>query len=124
MTKINKDLIPYFNNSGSNATDEGYSCDYINRMGKTLWTGSFTSGSINVPDLSNYYIIGVVAGGALCIGNKAFGGGIYGTWRGTSYGIVSYRINCSGDTISITEDDRGAFDNGTQLAITEIIGFF
>lgn len=29
--KLDKSLIPYFNNSKSNATDEGYSCDYINK---------------------------------------------------------------------------------------------
>ena len=115
-------------NEYSEATDKGYSCDYLNgrfaNMGKTLWTGSFTSGSIDVPDLSKYWLIGVVAGSVFCIGNKAFGGGIYGTYGGTSYGVVSYRLSSSGDTFSINSNDKGAFDNGTQVAITQIIGIF
>lgn len=113
----------YISNEYGTSQEIGYSQEYVNNhFGKSLWTGSFTSGSINVPDLDKYKIIGVVADGVLCIGNKSFGGGIYGIYGGTGNGIVSYRLSNSGTTLSINSNDKGAYNNGTQVAITDIIG--
>lgn len=125
---INPDEVPtgqgsYISNEYGSSQEIGYSQEYVNNhFGKTLWTGSFTSGTINVTDLDKYKIIGIVADGVLCIGNKSFGGGIYGIYGGTGNGIVSYRLSYSGTTLSINSNDKGAYNNGTQVAITEVIG--
>ena len=125
---INPDEVPtgqgsYISNEYGSSQEIGYSQEYVNNhFGKTLWTGSFTSGSINVPDLDKYKIIGIVADSVFCIGNKNFGGGIYGIYGGTGNGIVSYRLSNSGTTLSINSNDKGAYNNGTQVAITDVIG--
>lgn len=125
---INPNEVPtgqgsYISNTYGTSQEIGYSQEYVNNhFGKSLWTGSFTSGSINVPDLDKYKIIGIVADGVFCIGNKSFGGGIYGIYGGTGNGIVSYRLSNNGTTLSINSNDKGAYNNGTQVAITEIIG--
>lgn len=75
MTKINKDLIPYFNNSSNNATDEGYSCDYINKAFGWKYLGSANStNKLDLPQnfselevyvynsMSEYYPVHIVKG--------------------------------------------------------------
>ena len=117
-------------NEYSESTGLAYSADYINKaltvFGKLLWTGEFTEGSITVPELSNYSIIVIVATGVACFGNATYGVGGYTAYAATSSGIVTYRLEPSGDTLQITDTAKGAYDSLTsqQLSITAIYGLF
>lgn len=86
------------------------------KIGKLLWTGSFSDGSITVPGLSNYTIIGVYTGNyVMCIGTKLYGSGGFLEY-GSSTNILfnAYRFNINGDTITLDDQNKGA-TNGTSL---------
>lgn len=84
-------------------------------LGKTLWTGSFKSGSISVPGLSDYDIIGVYfsagstdSGGELLAimsrsydGTKFLGGMVSSSQ--TDVRLVSGQYNVSGNTLTYVQ---------------------
>lgn len=61
----------------------------LSTIGKKLWSGSFTEGTITVPGLSKYKIFIMSVGGVVCIGNISYGiGGAvgYGIFTIQAYG--------------------------------------
>ena len=94
-------------------------------IGKLLWSGNFTSGTINVPNLSKYTCIAVRVGSVLCFGHKFYGIGGFGRYGDNTIGTYAYRFLCSGNTLSTNQYDLGGYDdNGNRAAITDIWGIF
>lgn len=112
-------------NEYNTADDMAYSCAYVNKFGKLLWSGSFTSGSITVPGLSNYKVIVVfVAGAVYCIGSRYYGVGGIGKYGEYTSQVYNYRCTGTGDTMTIDNLNKGG-SNGTQNEpITAIYGLF
>ena len=96
----------------------------INKFGKLLWTGSFTTGTISVPGLSNYQLIAVSVGGLLCVGSKSFGGNSFCTYGGYSIQHYAYRFTVGQDSLSINNIDVGGSDGTQNVAVTGIYGIF
>lgn len=95
-------------------------------MGKTLWEGSFSTGTLSVPGISEYSIIVVYVGGVAMIGNQSYGGTIFRTYRNTIHSSYAYRFTYSSanETIATSTDNPGASDGTNQLTITKIVGVF
>lgn len=111
-------------NEQSNSTTNTYSCDYINKIGKKLWEGNFTSGDITVPNLSEYTAIAVNLDGVLCFGNRFYGSCSvmeYGQFTFNTYG---YRLAGTGTTMTIDSYNKGGSNGSANVAITEIYGLF
>ena len=93
-------------------------------IGEVLWTGSFTSGSITVPNMSKYTLFAVDVGGVMCFGTKDFGfGGI------VKYGLLTfeyrgYRLNynTTNETFTIDSISKGGSNGTSQDTINRIIG--
>lgn len=104
--------------------------DNISKIGKKLWEGTFTSGSISVPGANNYtfYIVWLDIGtyGIACIGTKAYGIGGIGQYGSYSSAIYSYRLayNSTNETFSITNVDYGGADGSSNVPIKAIYGLF
>ena len=113
-------------NTKTNSDNDTYSCNYVNKIGKSLWRGTFDSGSIEVVGLSKYTIIGVyTSDSVLCIGTKSYGSGgflEYGSSSNISFN--AYRFNTSGDTLTIDTNNTGATDGTQHIQVTEIYGIF
>lgn len=87
-----------------------------------LWSGSFTSGSITVPGLSNYTIILVNVGDCPCIGTKDYGGMLIPDYGSNSLISYGYRFTVDGNTLTINDINKGG-TNGTQLCpVLQILG--
>lgn len=123
MKKINSDFLP-IENKKSDSTEKVYSCDYVNKFGKKLWSGSFTSDSITVPDLSNYNFIAVNVGGAWCFGNVNYGIGGAGGYGSYTCSIYSYRFRYNNNTLTIDDINKGGSNGSTNVAVTAIYGLF
>lgn len=98
----------------------------LGRIGTTLWEGSFTTGNLNVPDISKYTMIIIQVGALLMFGNQRYGGTTFRTYRNTTHSSYAYRFTYSAEneTISTDTDNPGASDGTNQLTITKIIGVF
>lgn len=95
-------------------------------IGKQLWTGSFATGSITVPGISDYIMIAINVGGVLCIGNQRYGGCVFTkftTLETTSYGY-RYTYDSINETLTVDASQTGATDGTTRQTITEIYGIF
>ena len=112
-------------NVQSDSTQDTYSCDYINKFGKLLWHGSFTSGDITVPGLTNYNVILVLVAGAVwCIGSRNYGAGGIGQYGGYATATYNYRLTGTGDTMTIDNLNKGGSDGTQNQPITDIYGLF
>jgi hypothetical protein len=100
--------------------------DNLNKIGKTLWEGSFSTGTLSVPGISAYSIIIIYVGGLAMIGNQSYGGAVFRAWRSTTHTSYAYRFNynSTNESISTSTDNPGASDGTNQLTITKIIGVF
>lgn len=96
----------------------------ISKMGKTLWEGSFSSGTINVPEISNYSLIGIYVGNLLMIGNQYYGGSSFRTYQALTISAYAYRYtyNATNETLTIDSNNGGATNGTSNLTITKIIG--
>ena len=98
----------------------------IATIGKLLWTGNFTTGSITVPDISKYTLIAINVAGVLCLGNQQYGGCSftkYTTLETTSYGY-RYTYDSTNETLTVDNEQTGATDGTNRQTITEIYGIF
>ena len=96
------------------------------KIGKQLWTGAFSTGSIIVPDISKYTLIAINVAGILCLGNQRYGGCVftkYHTLETASYGY-RYTYNSTNETLTVDTNNTGATDGTTRQTITEIYGIF
>lgn len=130
--KTNAELgIPNVLNEYSTSTTDGYSCNYVNiqlsKLGKTLWTGNFTSGSITVPGINKYTLVLVFVGGAPCIGSPSLGGCVFGGYAALTHATYAYRLNYNptNETLTIDIDNKGGTGaNQDNQPIQSIIGIF
>ena len=113
--QINGDLIV--------ADEDGENPIKIN-VGKLLWSGTFTSGSIDVDGLSDYSVIAVVVATVVCIGNKNYGLGGFCEDGSYSHGFRSYRFDVSGDTLTIDSINKGGSNGTSQEIVSAIYGVF
>lgn len=98
----------------------------ILEIGKRLWTGNFSTGSITVHDISKYTLIAIKVGEVLCLGNQSFGGCVFTkftTLETTSYGY-RYTYDPINETLTVDNQQTGATDGTNRLAISEIYGIF
>lgn len=113
-------------NTKTNSDNDTYSCNYVNKIGKSLWQGTFDSGSIEIVGLSKYTIIGVyTSDSVLCIGTKSYGSGgflEYGSSSNISFN--AYRFNASGDTLTIDTNNTGATNGKQHVKVLQIWGLF
>lgn len=96
----------------------------VNRIGKLLWEGSFTSGSITIDGLSDYTIIIAIVGGATCIGGLNYGSGGAGGYGSYTTSIYNYRFGVNSNTLTIDNINRGGSDGTQNVAVTKIYGLF
>ena len=91
-------------------------------LGALLWTGSFTEGSITVPNLSKYRIIAVSVEGILCFGTKSYGGTCIPL--AGQLGIVNYayRFSYNSDVLTINDNNKGGTNGTSQKIIQAIYG--
>jgi hypothetical protein len=94
---------------------------------KTLWTGSFSSGSITIQNAAQYSLFEVILqGGIPCVGSSIWGAGGYLEYAGLNVVQCGYRFNPSrsGDslTLTITANDKGGAVNGAHVPIIAIKG--
>lgn len=110
---------------GKTLTASDVGAEPANFIGKMLWSGSFSSGTIQVTGISNYALIAVkLEGGVFCFGSVVYGiGGIvnYGAYTTQIWG---YRFSHSGDTLAITETEIGGSDGTKNVPVIEIYGMF
>ena len=96
----------------------------LNHIGKELWTGTFTTGTLNVPNLSDYTIICIYVNNVMMIGNQYYGGTSFRGYRSISIANWGYRFtyDSTNETLSTDTDNPGASDGTNQLTITKIVG--
>lgn len=94
----------------------------LGNIGKLLWSGSFTSGSITVPGLSNYLYIIVNVGGVPCFGSPEYGGITLGGYSSYDFAYRSYRFSVNGDKVTIDDINRGGSDGTGNVEVRNIIG--
>lgn len=118
-------VVAQVSNTKSESTTDTYSCDYVNRFGKNLWSGEFTSGSITVEGLSNYKVIIVwLFGGIICIGNTSWGIGGIGEYASYTNKVYSYRFLASGNTLTIDNVNKGGSNGMENVPVVAIHGLF
>lgn len=108
-------------NENDDETNERFS-----NIGKLLWSGSFTTGSITVPGISNYTLIAINVASVLCLGNQNYGGCTftkYHTLETTSYGY-RYTYDSENETLTVDSLNTGATDGTNRQTISEIYGIF
>ena len=109
-------------------TQEGYMAGALalkeldDSLGALLWTGSFTEGSITVPNLSKYRITAVSVEGILCFGTKSYGGTCIPL--AGQLGIVNYayRFSYNSDVLTINDNNKGGTNGTSQKIIQAIYG--
>ena len=111
-----------------NTTDKSSIVGAINesnaRVGKKLWEGNFSSGSITVEGISNYHLICVNLGSIICLGSIYYGLGGIGSYASYSTSTYGYRFSVSGDTLTIDDISRGGTDGSKNVNVTAIYGIF
>lgn len=108
-------------NENDDETNERFS-----NIGKLLWSGSFETGNITVPGISNYTLIAINVASVLCLGNQRYGGCAftkYHTLETTSYGY-RYTYDSENETLTVDDLNTGATDGTNRQTITEIYGIF
>ena len=121
--KLNKNILDLIN---ENKNDINKLDNKLLKIGKLLWTGNFTTGSITVPDISKYTLIAINVAGVLCLGNQQYGGCVftrYGNFDTTSYGY-RYTYDSINETLTVDSLNTGATDGTNRQTITEIYGIF
>lgn len=95
-----------------------------NKMCKTLWTGSFTNGTIAVPEISNYTLIAIYVDNVMMLGNQYYGGNSLVAYAQLTTATYAYRYTYSATNETLTTDsnNRGATNGSTNLTITKIVG--
>jgi hypothetical protein len=97
----------------------------IKSIGKLLWEGTFSSGSITVDGLSNYTIIVVMLEGDVpCIGTANWGFGGIGRYGGYQIDNYAYRFYPNGNVLTIDTYNKGGTNGSSQVAIKKIYGIF
>ena len=100
--------------------------DSLSTIGKKLWSGSFTEGTITVPGLSKYKVFIMSVGGVVCIGNVSYGiGGAvgYGIFTIQAYGY-RFTPDISLETLTIDSLNKGGSNGTGNVAVTDIYGLF
>lgn len=124
IARINKVIDEDMNEikSAHNDTD-----NKVNDIGKLLWEGSFSSGSITVNGISNYNTIVIEdRDGVILYGNQNWGIGGFNEYGSYTKSYRTYRFNydSADETLTITNDDRGATDGTQTIPIIKIYGLF
>lgn len=119
--KLNKDILDLINEEKNEINEID---NKLLKIGKLLWTGSFSSGSIIVDELSNYTMIMVMLNSVPCIGTLSRGIGGIGTY--TSHGIshAAYRFKVDGNKLTINGEDTGGTNGSSNEPVTAIYGLF
>lgn len=103
------DFGPEIDNGGFNSLGGA-----LSKYGKVLWDGNLSgAGSITVPDLDSYALIGVISGYGdmyMMIGNQTRGGTLYGTYAGSAISQLAYRFDSSNNVMTVKNDDQGITD--------------
>ena len=94
------------------------------KVGKKLWEGNFSSGSITVEGISNYHLICVNLGSIICLGSIYYGLGGIGGYASYSTSTFFYRFSASGDTLTIDDISKGGTDGSKNVPVTAIYGIF
>lgn len=98
----------------------------ISKIGKLLWSGSFTSGSITVPEYSNYgvfiFILNIDGAVVACIGTQSYGLGGVGVYSTYTSQVFSYRVGVEGNTLIINNENKGGSNGSQNVPITQIYG--
>lgn len=122
INKVIDDDMNMIKNAHNDTDNKAYS------IGKKLWEGSFTSGSITVDGLSDYTVIIVVLDrgtGVYCIGSKDYGLGGVGDYASYTIHTYSYRFeNPSPNVLEITTNAKGGSDGATPATVKAIYGLF
>ena len=95
-----------------------------NLMNKTLWEGSFSTGTLNVPEISNYTVILVFVGNVMMVGNQRYGGTPITTYQQLTISNFAYRYtyNATNETLTTDNDNPGATNGTSRQTITKIVG--
>lgn len=99
----------------------------INRIGKLLWEGTFSSGSLQVSGISDYTMIAVLIDGAvLGFGSQRYGGCSFTQYASAGIASFGYRYNYNATTETLSTDgEQTGATNGTNIVpITKIYGIF
>lgn len=98
----------------------------LSSIGKKLWSGSFTEGTITVPGLSAYTIYVVYVGTVACFGDCNYGIGGYGEYGNYPIHTQGYRFtsNKSLETLTIDSINKGGSNGIENVAVTAIYGLF
>lgn len=98
----------------------------MSKIGKTLWEGTFSTGTLQIPNLSDYTMICIFVGNVMMMGNQYYGGTSFRAYRSTSVNHYVYRFSYDSENNSLitTTDNPGASDGTNQLTITKIVGVF
>ena len=96
----------------------------LSEMGKTLWEGSFSSGTISVPNISDYKLIAIYVGNVMMLGNQYYGGTTFTTYAQLTISSYGYRYTYSATNETLTTDDnnKGATNGSALQTITKIVG--
>ena len=96
----------------------------LSKIGKVLWEGTFTTGSLIVPNINDYSIIAIRTGSLWMIGNQIYGGLVFTAYGQMSHTSYAYRFeyDSTAQKLTTTTNDKGATDGTNQLTINKIIG--
>lgn len=95
-----------------------------NFIGKTLWEGSFSSGTITVSEISDYKLIAIYVDNVMMLGNQYYGGTTFATYAQLTTSTYAYRYtyNATNETLTIDSNNKGATNGTSSLTITKIVG--
>lgn len=98
------------------------------KIGKKIWTGSFSSGSITISNGNKYTIICMIIDSVVCYGNWSYGIGGLIAYGGYSMEYRAYRfsVTISGNDVNLTIDstNKGGSNGTSNAPITTIYGLF
>ena len=97
-----------------------------NEMGKLLWEGTFSSGSLQVTGISDYIVVAMDVGGVICVGNQQYGGCSFTRYGSLEIDTYAYRFtyNTSNETLTIDNISKGGTNGTSNVPITKIYGIF
>lgn len=98
----------------------------LGNMGKVLWTGSFQTGNITVPNLSDYTMIAVYVNNVMMLGNQYYGGCSFTAYAGLTLNHYGYRYtyDSANNKLTVDANNTGATDGTNRQTITKIVGIF